>query len=1579
LEQNGRRYDENCSSNAAANYGNGAVDRKFKKLANRRSPIEDRNTPVKIFDVAKRRSTDSSIFNLATTQFQKTMEEVSACSKGALSIIECFSCMPISLTDEIQSIISNTMSALSPSPFLMPLINVYINGRVYKFLLDTGSSLSLMPLALLPATSKLENIKFKISGVTGQSITPIGRARIQIMLDASTTRKPKYVPCSMDVCVFSELPINGADGILGMDFLVRHGFSIDLQKKQLIRNRERICRIENLDVPASDIYALPTRVINAEETNVEQSIIAEENEDDFQKIEVLAQNCDTEENLTIKGCRHKILTWELPNRFRNKELLIEAQEFAPYVRSIGGIYRVRNDGLVQIPINNHGNEKQTIERLLNIRVRHFTNQVKVESVFEVQDEEQLIKAMDIDKTTTPWYQEHLQRQKDKETSRLNDRKERRDSRKPKYDRYTYCTIIEAAKETDGNNTEVIEPVSYFAQPDLITKSVPSVDERFEESINKELPQTALSNEGKEILRNTLRTFRDVISFKDEPLGRAAIFEQDIALTTNRVIRISQFPLAKEQHGPIEEWVQEMLKFGIIRPSRSPYNSPCMMVKKPKGGWRMVIDFRELNKFLAHDPYPLPDINRTLQELGRNGNLLNFISSLDLLWGFYHIEIQEQDRQKTAFTLPQGRFEYERLPMGMKTSPAAFQRLVDMIIMRNMGSNIFCYVDDVLCYSETEKSHLLHLTKLFSILRKYGMKLNIDKSIFARKQVAHLGHIITATGVQMDISKLKKMEDLPIPTTRKQLKGLLGIASYYRRFIPEFAKIVRPLTNMLRQDVEFEWTEKQSLARKTLIDALRSAGELEFVLKDAKKIISIGFDEHTLSAMLSQERVVNDKKEEKPILFASKVLSPAESRGKIDAKSLKAAKFAIQQFRPYLHNGEIVIRTNDRVLMQLQERTAKELSSTQAKWVALIKDVNPKFEFKTTKASEAINALGACWELDKLIEQDNTLGDRSTNPPGAEPHCAYIAPSFQHELYNPILIGNEWIEMQHRDAKLNNIKQKYDEGETTVLKHYYKDPAGVLYRKFENKVLLVVPDELQKRAIEIYHDTPRAGHYAARRTYLSMKQSVWWKTMESDIHEYINKCRICQYYKARVGKAPSMPRSIPLYPFYLVSIDLVGPLKTTWRGFVYIMVVQDAFSKWIEMIPLRDAKARTVAEMFMNQIVVRYGPPMKILTDRGSQFTSALFQKMCDFLGMKSILTTAYRPQCNGANERTHRELKRYLNMFMGIDGVETEIKVPWDTLARYAAWAYNTSYHAVLKMTPYEVLFGRPPQVHALGALGGKYQLAKRIKSVFEDESENPAQPSDSKLSADDARILRLIKLDKEATENIRNKIRQELENAQKRWGESTAIANSGLYFEPGDFILLRNMRATSNAMIPKYTGPYEVLRRVTPVNYEILREERHYAGRNYKDTVHLDRMKTYNNPNPGSPIKALFLETDPMLAEAENANEEEIQLFDITPAGLDSIIRIPADTRIPVPIVNKYIKSANDSIIADHTDKAGVAGVQIPYEKEDNGIKSAKEDSYIDLDTIQMDQTQAVTRSKAKDLGAKIKGWFPFFDRGSD
>jgi transposase InsO family protein len=514
--------------------------------------------------------------------------------------------------------------------------------------------------------------------------------------------------------------------------------------------------------------------------------------------------------------------------------------------------------------------------------------------------------------------------------------------------------------------------------------------------------------------------------------------------------------------------------------------------------------------------------------------------------------------------------------------------------------------------------------------------------------------------------------------------------------------------------------------------------------------------------------------------------------------------------------------------------------------------------------------------------------------------------------------------------------------------------GVMFRKHEDKMLLIVPKELRKRAIQMYHDTPRAGHYASKRTFIAMRNAVWWKTMEEDVKDYVDKCLVCQYYKVKKGRAPHFPRTIPPYPFYTVSMDMVGPLATTFRGNRYILVCQDAFSKWVEMVPLTNARAATVADAFMTAIVTRYGPPVKILTDRGSQFTSALFGKLCAFLGVRSILTTAYRPQSNGANERTHQELKRYLGMFMADDGTETTFQLPWDALVKYAAWAYNTTYHAVLRMTPYEVLYNRAPTTVALGVMGGEYQIAERLVRLFDGEQLGP-------LSGEDRELFSQIQFDQERAQTVREKVKHYLEKAQERWNPSSN-PKSIKEFIPGDQVLLRNLRATANTMMPRYTGPYTVLAKKSDVTYEIARPEAHFNRQQNKDIVHVDRMKLFHEPED-QVTQPVFVQEEVEKQDDEESEKKELTIIKILDGAGDEVIAItPPMNHDPVPTIVHPMIDSMGRVQEPSTNELGAEESEVPL-----GLNPVEMDTSPDPDELRRTTPGYITRARAKKIGYKV------------
>ena len=244
---------------------------------------------------------------------------------------------------------------------------------------------------------------------------------------------------------------------------------------------------------------------------------------------------------------------------------------------------------------------------------------------------------------------------------------------------------------------------------------------------------------------------------------------------------------------VQHKVSKMLGSGVIRPSNSPWSAPLVMVRKKDNSWQFCVDYRKLNSVTHRDAYPLPRIDATLDALSGS----SLFSTLDLTSGYWQVEVAESDKEKTAFSTPQGHFEFNVMPFGLTNAPATFQRLMECVLTGLSGEQCLIYLDDIIIFSSSFADHLNRLTSVLQRLRQAGLKIKPSKCQFMRPQVTYLVHIISAQGVSPDPSKLQAVADYPPPTDAKQLKKFLGLSNYYRRFIQHYAAIAEPLHKILR--------------------------------------------------------------------------------------------------------------------------------------------------------------------------------------------------------------------------------------------------------------------------------------------------------------------------------------------------------------------------------------------------------------------------------------------------------------------------------------------------------------------------------------------------------------------------------------------------------------------------------------------------------------------------------------------------------------------------------------------------------------------------------------------------------------
>jgi len=322
-----------------------------------------------------------------------------------------------------------------------------------------------------------------------------------------------------------------------------------------------------------------------------------------------------------------------------------------------------------------------------------------------------------------------------------------------------------------------------------------------------LEQGSVTTEEFEQLKELVRENADVFALDDSELGHTSVVQHHVDTGDHNPIKQAVRRVPFVYRDKIAKMVTEMKEAGIIKPSSSPWASPVVLVPKKDGTTRFCIDYRRLNSITKKDVYPLPRIDDILDTLGG----ARYFSSLDLAAGYWQVGLDAESAAKSAFITHQGLHEFVRMPFGMCNAPATFQRLMETVLTGLLWDSCFVYIDDLLVCSSTFQEHLQHLRQVFTRLRQAGLRLKARKCLFLREEVPYLGHVVTKEGIKPDPAKTEKVQHFPVPVSVSQVRQFLGLASYYRRFVPEFSKIASPLHSLLKRDAVFCWTRDCQLA------------------------------------------------------------------------------------------------------------------------------------------------------------------------------------------------------------------------------------------------------------------------------------------------------------------------------------------------------------------------------------------------------------------------------------------------------------------------------------------------------------------------------------------------------------------------------------------------------------------------------------------------------------------------------------------------------------------------------------------------------------------------------------------------
>jgi hypothetical protein len=894
---------------------------------------------------------------------------------------------------------------------------------------------------------------------------------------------------------------------------------------------------------------------------------------------------------------------------------------------------------------------------------------------------------------------------------------------------------------------------------------------------------------------------DVFALDGSELGYTEVVQHHVNTGDHTPVKQQFRRIPSVHHDIIEKMVQDMTEQGVIRPSISPWASPVVLVPKKDGTKRFCVDYRRLNGITKKDVYPLPRIDDILDTVGG----CQFFTSLDLASGYWQVGLDEESSPKSAFVTHCGLYEFTRMPFGMCNAPATFQRLMEVVLADLLWKECFAYIDDILVSTRDFRGHLKTLQEVFNRIRKAGLRLKAKKCQFLKTSVSYLGHLVTREGIQPDPAKTDKVVNYPLPTNVNEVRSFLGLASYYRRFVPGFSQIATPLHCLLKKDAEFYWSVECQQAFEQLKSKLSTAPVLAYPRFNTEHpfILETDASGKGLGAVLAQQQ---DDGKVHPIAFASRALNNHERNYGITEMETLAVVWAAKLFRPYLLGHCCEVITDHAACVSLLN-TAHP-SPKLARWAMCIQELNLKINHRPGKSNLVADALSRNPVPLTSVLQIGTVDDN--HDPSTD-----VSKGTSDDLKPE----SDLVQLQRQDPELNAIFRYLEDGilpedcrEARCLaleKASYDIVDGVLcYTNpdLPDDLRIAVPLCLRSTLLRENHEGKFAGHFAERKLYSTLRTKYWWKGMRADVRAHCRSCLTCASRKGPGRGKRAALQPIPVGgPFHTVGVDVLQ-LPKSFDGNKYAIVFMDYFTKWPEVFAASSQTAETIARLFVEHVVTRHGVPERLLSDRGPNFLSHLVTEVCKLLGSSKVNTSGYHPQCDGLVEKFNGTLVTMLSKCVEKNGRD------WDTHLPYLLFAYRVAVQESTQHSPFLLLYGRQPRIPSDTALN-------QPRTPYQIEFQDYAGELVAKLS--EAWAL--------AHQSIKQAQRRQKVQYDKRIKEPD--------YEVGQRVMVHHpshIRGEAWKLARPYFGPYEVIA-LTPTNAEV-KPLNHPNGKSI--FVALDRLR---------------------------------------------------------------------------------------------------------------------------------------------
>ena len=715
---------------------------------------------------------------------------------------------------------------------------------------------------------------------------------------------------------------------------------------------------------------------------------------------------------------------------------------------------------------------------------------------------------------------------------------------------------------------------------------------------------------------------------------------------------------------VEDELDRLQQEGIIEPIQfSEWAAPIVPVMKAdKSSVRICGDYKvTVNKAAKLDKYPIPKIEDLFASLSKGEKF----TKLDMSQAYQQLLLDEESRKYVVINTHKGLFQYTRLPFGVSSAPAIFQRVIEGLLQGI--PHVTVYLDDILITGKDDRDHLATLSAVLDRLNDAGLRLKRSKCVFMAPSVEYLGHTIDKEGLHPTAKKVKAIKSAPVPKNITELRAYLGLLAYYGKFLPNVSTTLAPMYELLRKDTKWKWGSAQQTAFEKSKELLVSSQVLVHYDPQREIIVSCDASQYGIGAVIAHRF---EDGSERPIAFASRTLAEAEKKYSQIEKEGLACVFGVSRFHSYIYGRHFTLVTDHKPLLGLfnEDRPVPvQASGRIQRWALTLATYEYTLRFKPTKAHANADALSRL----------PLSGSPISVPTPAETILLLEA------INESPISSTEIATWTRRDPVLSRVLAFIEKGWPNELEHD-DDLKPYQQRRSELSVQdgcilwgnrVIIPPRGRARILDSLHES----HPGMAKMKSFARAYVWWPKMDTDIELMVKRCNNCQQTRPAPAKEPLHPWTWPDRPWSRLHIDYAGP----FMGKMFLIVV-DAHSKWMEVIPVSSSNSSTTIEK-LRQLFAVHGLPDKVISDNGTCFTSTEFADFMKKNGIRHSTTAPYHPSSNGLAERAVRTFKEAMKRAES-GSIETKI-------SRFL-FRYRNTPHSTTGRSPAELLLGRKPKTH---------------------------------------------------------------------------------------------------------------------------------------------------------------------------------------------------------------------------------------------------------------------------------------------